>query len=156
MNTPDISDHYPNLPYLNGFMSYGQIHRLAGELQTVYCPDDNSKVKSLLQSNGTGRVLFIDGQASNKVALLGDVLATKAIKNNWLGIIVNGCVRDVEILRELPLCIFALGACPKKSSKEDRGEVGVPLKIQGININNGYWVYGDLNGILISKNELSL
>jgi regulator of ribonuclease activity A len=129
---------------------------LAGELQTVYCPDDNSKVKSLLQSNGTGKVLFIDGQASNKVALLGDILATKAIKNNWLGIIVNGCVRDVEILRELPLCIFALGACPKKSSKEDRGEVGISLKIQGININNGYWVYGDLNGILISKNELSL
>ena len=108
MNTPDISDHYPNLPYLNGFISYGQIHRLAGELQTVYCPDDNSKVKSLLQSNGTGKVLFIDGQASNKVALLGDILATKAIKNNWLGIIVNGCVRDVEILRELTLCIFAL------------------------------------------------
>ncbi|MDB2678090.1 hypothetical protein N9Z05_01715, partial [Gammaproteobacteria bacterium] len=30
-----------------------------------------------------------------------------AVKNNWAGIVVNGCVRDVEELKNLPIGIFA-------------------------------------------------
>ena len=70
-------------------------------------------------------------------------------------IIINGFVRDVQILRDLPLAIFALGACPKKSQKNQLGEVGAKLKVQGLEIQKGYWAYADLNGILISKHQLN-
>ena len=34
-------------------------------------------------------------------ALLGDMLAEKAAINGWSGIVVYGCIRDVEIIAEL-------------------------------------------------------
>jgi len=155
MNTPDISDQYPELPFLHGYKSFGKYHSLAGEIETISCPDDNSLVRPLLSSEGNSKILFIDGQASQNVALLGDNLAKIAINNNWGGIIINGFVRDVQILRGLPIAIFALGSCPKKSQKNQLGEVGVKLKVQGLEIQKGYWAYADLNGILISKHQLN-
>ena len=44
------------------------------------------------------KILFIDGAKSNNVAFLGDNLALLGKQNNWSGVIVNGCVRDVEII----------------------------------------------------------
>ena len=74
MNTPDISDQYPEIPFLYGYKSYGKYHSLAGEIETILCPDDNSLVRPLLSSEGNGKILFIDGQGSQNVALLGDNL----------------------------------------------------------------------------------
>ena len=105
MNTPDISDQYPEIPFLHGYKPFGNYHSLAGEIETILCPDDNSLVRPLLSSEGNGKILFIDGQGSQNVALLGDNLAKIAINNNWGGIIINGFVRDVQILRDLPIAL---------------------------------------------------
>tara|TARA_B100000963_G_scaffold144570_1_gene125933 strand:+ start:933 stop:1403 length:471 start_codon:yes stop_codon:yes gene_type:complete len=156
MNTPDISDQYPEIPFLHGFKSFGKFHSLMGQIETILCPDDNSLVRPLLSSEGKGKILFIDGQESQNVALLGDNLAEAAISNNWGGVIVNGFVRDVQILKDLPIAVFALGACPKKSKKNQLGEVGVKLKVQGFEIRKGFWAYADLNGILISEHQLKI
>mgnify|MGYP005725636065 FL=1 len=154
MNTPDLSDQNPELPFLLGFNSYGKLNYLSGLIRTVKCPDDNSKAKMLLSTPGNGDILFIDGNASSSVALLGDNLAALALENSWGGIVVNGCVRDVEVLKNLPICIFALGACPKRSKKNNRGEVGVSVEGQGVKIDQGFWIYADQNGILISAKKL--
>ena len=60
---------------------------------------------------------FIDGQGSQNVALLGDNLAKIAINNNWGGIIINGFVRDVQILRSSPSYIRTW-CLPKEKPKE--------------------------------------
>ena len=127
---------------------------MSGLIRTVKCPNDNSKAKLLLGTPGNGDILFIDGNASSSVALLGDNLAALALENMWGGIVVNGCVRDVEVLKNLPICIFALGACPKRSKKNNKGEFGTTIEVQGVKIDQGFWVYADQNGILISPKKL--
>ena len=156
MSTPDISDKFPDLPCLVGLNSYGAKSVFEGEVVTVVCPNDNSLAKELISQKGDGKILFIEGNASKAVALLGDNLAQQALDNNWSGIIVNGMVRDVEILRSIPLAIYARGSCPKKSNKNNAGNINVDLCIDGVDIKPSFWAYGDENGILISPAKLKL
>lgn len=58
---------------------------------TVKCFEDNSRVKSLLNSDGkdkdgNGKVLVVDGGGSMRCALLGDMIAQSAIDNGWAGL----------------------------------------------------------------------
>ena len=156
MSTPDISDKFPELPCLIGLNSYGAKSVFEGEVVTVVCPNDNSLAKELISQKGNGKILFIDGNASKAVALLGDNLAQQALDNNWSGIVVNGMVRDVEILRSIPLAIYARGSCPKKSNKNNAGNINVDVCIDGVDIKPSFWAYGDENGILISPAKLEL
>tara|TARA_B100001939_G_scaffold12029_1_gene10436 strand:- start:78 stop:551 length:474 start_codon:yes stop_codon:yes gene_type:complete len=156
MSTPDISDKFPELPCLIGLNSYGAKSVFEGEVVTVACPNDNSLAKELISQKGNGKILFIDGNASKAVALLGDNLAQQALDNNWSGIVVNGMVRDVEILRSIPLAIYARGSCPKKSNKNNAGNINVDVCIDGVEIKPSFWAYGDENGILISPAKLEL
>ena len=156
MSTPDISDKFPDLPCLVGFISYGAKSVFEGEVVTVVCPDDNSLAKELISQKGDGKILFIEGNASKAVALLGDNLAQQALDNNWSGIVVNGMVRDVEILRSISLAIYARGSCPRKSNKNNAGNINVNICIDGVDIKPTFWAYGDENGILISPAKLEL
>ena len=155
MNTPDISDQYPNLPFLLNFKSFGAINNFSGEVVTLKCDDDNSLVRSILSEPGQSRVLLVDGNASENVALLGDNLASLAIENNWSAVVINGCVRDVVELQQLNIAVFALNSCPKKSNKNDTDTRSIDLLINNILIKEGYWLYGDQNGILVSSEKLT-
>lgn len=157
MTTPDLSDKYPQVDFLNlQFTNYGRKGFFSGKIETVICPDDNSKVKQILGEEGDGKILIVDGQGSTRVALMGDMIAGSAEKNNWQAVIINGCVRDVEALSNFKLGIFALGSVPKKSEKKDRGEIGINIEFGGISIESGNWAYADESGILISKEQLDL
>ena len=157
MTTPDLSDKYPHVDFLNlQFTNFGKKGFFSGKIETAICPDDNSKVKQILGEEGNGKILIVDGQGSTKVALMGDIIAESAEKNNWKAVILNGCVRDVEALSNFNLGIFALGSVPKKSEKRDRGEIGIKINLGGILIESGNWAYADESGILISKEQLDL
>ena len=138
MSTPDISDKFPELPCLVGFNSYGARSVFEGEVVTVVCPDDNSLAKELISQKGDGKILFIEGNASKAVALLGDNLAQQALDNNWSGIVVNGMVRDVEILNHSTrhICKRFLS---KKSNKNNAGNINVDICIDGVDIKPSFW-----------------
>ena len=156
MNTPDLSDKYPDKDFLLDFQCFSRIKSMHGQISTVFCPADNSFVREMLSENGHQKIMFIDGAKSKNVALLGDNLAALAIENNWSGIIVNGRIRDAEIISQLDVAIFALGTCPRKSSKKNQGKKNIELSIDGLTIKPGDWVYADINGILISDSELEI
>ena len=49
--------------------------------------DPNTIVKELLNSPGNNRVLMIDAKGVSHASMIGDQIATKALENNWNGII---------------------------------------------------------------------
>ena len=67
------------MPNMEGkrFYNYGGLSSFGGEVVTVKCFEDNSRVKELLATAGDGKVLVIDGGASMRCALLGDMIAQK-------------------------------------------------------------------------------
>ncbi len=139
-------------PYVDGkaFANFGGQRSFAGQVVTVKCLNDNSRVKEQLANPGHGKVLVVDGGGSMHCALMGDLIAASAVANQWAGVIVYGCVRDVDALAQLPLGVKALGAIPLKSVRNNIGEVGVPLHFAGVNIHNGDYIYADNNGVVVS------
>lgn len=140
------------LPSIDGkfFRSFGGRKSFGGQIVTVKCFEDNSRVKELLATDGIGKVLVVDGGASMRCALLGDMIAESAVKHGWSGVIVYGCVRDVDALAELDLGVQALGSTPQKSIRKGVGEIGLDLYLGGVTICDGAYVYADNNGILLS------
>ena len=157
-SVPDICDaHADNIQIGSlSFNSYGAKDIISGVIQTISCPDDNSLVKEILNQPGNNKVLIIDAKGVNHASMIGDQIASKALENNWNGIIVNGFVRDIEILKTIPIGIYAKGSIPKKTDKKGLGFLGVDVFIGGILIKTGNWVYLDSNGWVITKKELEL
>ncbi len=154
--TPDIADEFPeDIDAIElDFRSYGASHAFCGEVVTVKCHEDNSLVKQLVGTPGEGRVIIVDGGGSRRRALLGDMLAAKALENGWSGLIINGVIRDVDEIRGMALGVKALGTIPLKTEKLGHGQQDIPLHLGGVNIHPGDWVYADNNGVLISRRKL--
>lgn len=57
-------------------------------------------MRKTLNEDGAGRVLVVDNRGSMTNAMVGDRLAEHAYKQGWAGIVVNGCVRDVDEIRK--------------------------------------------------------
>ena len=51
---------------------------------------------------------------------------------------------------------MALGTCPRKSKKENKGKIDSILTINSVMVQPGNWLYADANGILIAKTRLDL
>ena len=106
-------------------------------------------LKQRVSEPGLGRVLVVDGGGSLRVALLGDMVAGLAAANGWAGLVINGCVRDVAVLRHLPIGIKALASNPRPSGKAGAGEIDVPVEIGGITIRPGAQLASDDDGIVV-------
>jgi len=138
------------------FHDYGGKTRFSGRATTIKCFENNPLVRKALSENGHGRVLVVDGGASLRCALLGDVIAEMGTKNGWQGIIINGCLRDSEDIGRMDIGVKALSTHPLKSSKRDPGLRDCPVTFGGVTFTPGCFVYADKDGILVSPEELRL
>jgi len=138
------------------FSNFGGHDSFGGEIVTVKCFEDNSVVKDLVGQDGTGKVMVVDGGGSLRCAMLGDMLAEKAAKSGWEGIIIYGCVRDVDVLVQTALGVQALASHPMKSNKRGIGELNLPVTFGGVTFRPGEYVYADNNGIIVSAVALKM
>ena len=137
------------------FQSYGLKKRFHGKIYTIKCFEDNTPVgKTLRGVNGKGKVLVIDGGGSMKCALVGDLLATAAIENEWEGIIVNGCIRDSAAINDMQIGIKALNTNPTRSVKKYPGLLNEIVDFAHVFFHPNQFVYCDEDGILICEREL--
>ena len=155
---PDLSDQYSEQIQVGklALKSYGSEHSIAGEIYTVSCSDDNSIVKDILSREGKSKVLVIDASGVTHASMIGDQIAESAVKNHWAGIVVNGCIRDVEELKNLPIGIFAKGVVAQKTNKKNHGFEDVLISFGSVVMSSGKWIYIDQNGWLVADNKLEL
>jgi regulator of ribonuclease activity A len=113
-------------------------------------------VKELASTPGKGRVMVVDGDASLRRALVGDLIAKAASDSGWSGIVVNGAIRDVGALANMDLGVFALGSVPVKTDRKGVGIVDVELSFNGATIAPDAWIYCDETGVVVADVELSL
>ncbi len=153
---PDLCDAHADIVRVAqpGFVSFGARRSYGGSIETIKCFEDNSLVAEAVNEPGGGRVLVVDGGGSTRCALVGDNLARRASVNGWQGIVVSGCVRDVDELALIQLGIHALAAHPLRSVKRGGGERGIGLSFAGIDFVPGNYLYADANGIVVAPNAL--
>jgi regulator of ribonuclease activity A len=156
LQTADLCDQYGEKLLCADpvFIQFGLKKTFFGEITTIKLFEDNSLVRERLNMQGYGKVLVIDGGGSTRCALVGDQLAELAIKNDWEGILVNGCIRDSFIINKMKISIKAINTSPVKSIKHLTGEYDIPVKFAGINFYPGHFLYSDEDGLLVSIEKL--
>jgi regulator of ribonuclease activity A len=157
-SVPDICDDFiEEISVLEPrFTDFGGKVKFSGEIATIKCFEDNSLVRDAVRSPGQGRVLVVDGGGSLRHALLGDLLAAAAAENGWQGLLINGCVRDVEILETIDLGIKALNSHPVKTDKRGEGQRDINVSFAGATIRPGHYFYADANGIVVAARNLNV
>ncbi len=139
------------------FLPFGAKKQFAGQITTIKCHEDNTLVgDTLRQEKGKGKVLVIDGGGSLRCALVGDLIAAAAVKNEWEGIIVYGCIRDSAAINMMDIGIRALQTNPVKTVKRNTGLRDLSVNFANVDFIPGAYVYVDEDGILLSPTAIEI
>lgn len=124
--------------------------RLAGTAFTVLTAGgDNKAIHEALQQISPGEVLVINGQADTQRALMGELIAARAIAKGCSGIVIDGAVRDVRDLEEMQFPVFARAVTPAGPYRNGPGKLQCPVAIGGVVVNPGDLIVGDEDGVAV-------
>ena len=138
------------------FSNFGGRASFAGQITTLKCFEDNALIRSVLEQDGLGRVLLIDGGGSLRKALIDAEMALLAEDNEWEGIVVYGCVREVDELEDMNLGFQALASIPVGASQDGVGELDVPVNFGSVTFLPEDYLYADNTGIILSAEPLDV
>ena len=138
------------------FSSFGGVSNFYGKVTTVKCFESNGLIAEVLEENGEGRVLVIDGGGAVRRGLIDAELAQLAVDNGWEGIIVYGAVRQIQQLENLDIGIHALAPIPVSADESSDGESDIPVNFGGVTFFPEDYIYADLTGIILSQEPLDL
>jgi regulator of RNase E activity RraA len=118
----------------------------------VSCYNDFLTIIAALSQSKAGDVLVVDSQESTR-ALVGELFSTEAQRRGLSGIIVDGPVRDIEMLRKLEMPVFAKSYCPCSGTTQKIMETQTEIQCGGITVAPEEVVFGDEDGIIVASVE---
>lgn len=157
-NTSQLCDIYADLIDVIDpiFSNYGGRHSFGGKVVTIKCFEGTGLIQKIVATDGTGKVLVIDGGGSTRRALIDINIAEIAAENGWEGIICYGSVRDVDAIEEIELGIQGLVSIPVGANDNEFGEVDVAINFGGVTILPDDHIYADNTGIILSADPLDI
>lgn len=157
-NTSELCDIYTDLIDVLEpiFSNYGGRSSFGGKVVTIKCFEDNGLIAEVVNTDGTGKVLVIDGGGSTRRALIDVNIAEQAAKNSWEGIVCYGSVRDVDALEDIDIGIQGLLSIPVGASANNIGESDLAINFAGVTFLPDDHIYADNTGIILSPEPLDL
>jgi RraA family protein len=154
IQTANIGDCMHRMGAINGSIRQMNEKNILGPAYTVKVPSgDNLMIFLAVEKAQPGDVLVIDGEGCMDRALVGEILAKFAESKKLGGFLVDGCIRDSEILTKMDLPIFAKGTNPNGPYRNGPGEINVPVSFGGKVIHPGDIIIGDGDGVIVVKQE---
>lgn len=100
-----------------------------------------------------GDVLVIAGDPHT--ALWGDLTSTVARLRQVAGVVLDGGVRDVRVIRDMGLPVWAREITASKPVKGSPGSVNVPVRCAGVLVEPGDLVVADDDGVVVVPRRLA-
>lgn len=100
--------------------------------------------------------MVVDGGASLRMALTGDQVLSRAINNGWHGLVLNCCVRDGPIVRELNIVAKAPVPHPGKRTRIGDGRRNIPINIKVVTLTTGDFISCYECGVVVLPREIAL
>ncbi len=153
--TADICDKYRDQVQVvaNRYLSFGGVEACKGAIATIKLDEENSDLIMMLKEPGLGRIAVVDVDGAY-YAVVGENLMKFARDNGWAGILINGYVRDTKVTRTIPVGLWALGTCPRKSHDKKPARRDIDLTFGGVTFRNGEYLLADNDGIIVLPGEL--
>jgi 4-hydroxy-4-methyl-2-oxoglutarate aldolase len=97
-----------------------------------------------------GEVMMVCSNGSERAALWGELLSTAARYRGARGTIVDGLVRDIDLIRSMNYPVFAKGINPISSKGRLIAiDYGCPVEMGGVMVYPGDLVVADIDGIVV-------
>ena len=125
--------------------------RVVGPAFTVHLPaGDNLWIHRALYAATPGDVLVVSTSGGIEWGYWGDILNTAAIEAKLGGLVIDGGVRDVANLCEMPFPVFSNGICLNGTIKghEATAWVRQPIRIGEVVVRQGDLIVGDRDGVI--------
>jgi RraA family protein len=147
--TAIISDNLKRLPGAVGLRPFHRGSTMAGTALTVRtAAGDNLAIHQALELIRPGHVLVVDGGGDTSRALIGEIIASIAQFRGAVGIVLDGAVRDSDVLGRSDFPCFARAAIHRGPYKNGPGDLNVPISIGGMIVQPGDIVVGDGDGVV--------
>jgi len=149
VSTPNLTDAMHRAPCWHGLVATQPDAHVVGRAVTVRTvPGDWAKPVEAIDRCGPGDVLVID--AGGRAPAVWGELATHSARNRGLaGVVVLGAIRDTRDVRAVGVPVFGRLVCPHAGEPKGFGEIGVPLRVEGIECRPGDWVVADADGVAV-------
>ncbi len=118
-------------------------------LTVAVSPGDNLMIHYAMTLAQPGDVLVVDAKGFTEAGPWGDIMTTAAIVRGIAGLVIDGCVRDAETIREMGFAVFARGTSMKGTTKTLPGDVNVPITCASVPVYPGDIVVGDDDGVVV-------
>ena len=126
--------------------------RVTGPAFTVHIPaGDNLWIHRALYAATPGDVLVVSTSGGIEWGYWGDILNTAAIAQRLGGLVIDGGVRDVAGLCEMPFPVFSNGVCLNGTIKgyDATAWLRQPIRIGEVVVRQGDLVVGDRDGVVV-------
>ncbi|MCF3933776.1 RraA family protein [Acuticoccus sp. M5D2P5] len=127
----------------------GGTGRLAGTALTVKTrPGDNLMIHKAADMAEPGDVIVVEAGGDLTNALIGELIVSHARSRGVVGFVVDGAVRDMDVIAADTFPIFGAGVSHRGPYKDGPGEIGVPIALDGMVIEPGDIIVGDQDGVV--------
>jgi 4-hydroxy-4-methyl-2-oxoglutarate aldolase len=124
--------------------------QIAGPAVTAFCwPGDNLMMHRALYLAQPGDVLVVVCRAELSGAQWGDLATRYAKAKGLAGVVVQGCVRDVDQVRALGFPVWSTHVWPIHPDKSGHGSVNAPVVCEGVEVRPGDLVVADGDGVVV-------
>ena len=110
---------------------------------------DNLLFHKAIDMAQPGDVVLIDAQNEQSYAITGELMIMWLQRRGVAGLVIDGCIRDVEAVREMDFPVYATGVTPNGPLKEGGGEINFPIMCGGLVVNPGDIIAGDQDGVVV-------
>jgi 4-hydroxy-4-methyl-2-oxoglutarate aldolase len=112
-------------------------------------PGSNLALHYGLYAAAPGDVLVVSVRGAFDFGYWGEIMAHAAIQRPLGGLVIDGCVRDADLLEQFGFPVFARGLCIRGTEKYPGGSLGGPLVIGRTVVSTGDIVVGDRDGVVV-------
>lgn len=111
-------------------------------------PGDNLMIHKAIDIAEPGDIIVVDAGGDLTNSLIGELMLSHAIKRGVGGFVINGAVRDADAFPRRNLPVYAAGVTHRGPYKNGPGEINVAIAIDGMVVEPGDLMLGDLDGVL--------
>jgi len=131
------------------FTSIGtEVYSMPADPLTAQC-----KIVDQLQPD---EIYVLATRGAYNCAVFGEIFATGIEQRKGAGVLLDGMARDIKALKEMDFPLFYRGTLPTTSKGRcEINESKIPVLIDGVTINPGDIIFGDIDGVCIIPKDIA-
>ncbi|MFI6576406.1 RraA family protein [Nocardiopsis sp. NPDC050513] len=117
-------------------------------------PGDNLAIHVAVAQAPTGSALVVDVAGEPEYGYVDEIIAVAARTRGVVGIVLDGCVRDIAAIAHSELPVFGAGVAVREAGHEAGGAVGQQISMSAaggpgpLPVRRGDWIVADDDGVV--------